>query len=308
MRSVQHARPCPFCGGATAKPAFPWGNRYGGIDFRYLRCSACATRFIDPVPGASLQAAIFAPRTYHAAFYEEVDHTEYGATAARIAARLPQSARVLDYGCGNGHLLTALAEAGLDPTGVEISEDAAANARKRTGHPVYAADSREWRRAPYDCIHLRDVIGHLSEPVATLNGLLGSLRPGGKLFVEGAIEANASLVGMAARTFASLKRVLSGAAVSSFPPFDLNFPTGASQRALFRRLKAPLVELEWQIHETGWPYRANGKLRNAIALAAIGASRLPLVGRHLGNRFSAVLQLAPLAERPRDHIALRPPQ
>ncbi len=281
-------RDCPFCGGPPAAPAFPYATHFAGSNYRFVRCGGCATRFIDPLPSAAALAKMYATGDYHDVFYDGEGQGAYQASAARLKAHLAPGAQVLDYGCGAGHLLRALAAAGLDASGAEFSAEAAANAAKRSGLTVYAPDDAGWR-APdrWDCIHLGDVIEHLPDPRATLTELTASLKPGGILSAEGPLEANRSLVHLAARTTGWIKRAM-GRGSGSFVPYHLVFATAASQRALFGTLAVPLGEVLWQLEETGWPYLRGGAMRNAIALAAIGLARLPLIGAGMGNRYIAL--------------------
>ena len=286
----QDRRACPFCGADASRPAPPYANRYADIEYRYWRCTACASHFIDPVPDAAQRAQLFDPARYHASFYETVAQERYRSLAGRLAGYLRQGSRVLDYGCGNGQLLAALVERGLAPVGVEVSQVAADNAAARSGCLVWPESDSRWRATQYDAVVMVDVIGHLADPAATLRTIAATLRPGGILCVEGTIEANPSLVGFVARSLAAAKRTRGHAEPAGFPPFDVNFATGPAQRALFHRLGVPLVEREWRIFETGWPYRRNGAVRNAVALAAIALSKLPPGRGRLGNKFFAVFE------------------
>ena len=285
---VASARDCPLCGGAAGRTAFPYASRFAADVFSYVACSRCGTRYIDPVPSSAVFEKIYAPGDYHDVFYDGDGQSAYGATAERLADHLPPEARVLDYGCGSGHLIEALRTQGLAASGGEFSVEAAANAASRCKAKVFDLSSSGWLEAgSWDCIHLGDVIEHLPDPVATVNTILGQLAPGGLLSVEGPLEANPSLVYGAAALFGWAKRQCS-ATVPEFPPYHLIFTSAKAQRDFFHRLAVPLREIHWDVQETGWPYRRNGALRNAIAQASIAISHLPLVGTGFGNRFHAL--------------------
>jgi SAM-dependent methyltransferase len=283
-------RSCPLCGGEAGGVAFPYATGYLGQRYHYFACAKCATRYIDPVPDEAAFAGMYAPGNYHDLFYDGEGQSEYAAGAARLAAWLPAGSRVLDYGCGAGHFVGALRAAGLDAAGAEHSAAAAANAAARTGATVFDLDSDDWRKnAPWDCIHLGDVLEHLPNPRATISDLVGLIRPGGLLSVEGPLEANASLVHGAVRLFGWVKHLRHPRNVDEFPPYHLLFTSAKAQRAFFLRNNPTLAELAWDVSETGWPYRRNGALRNAIALGAIALSKLPLGPKlQLGNRFRAL--------------------
>lgn len=229
---------------------------------------------------------MYAAGDYHEAYYDGDGPGAYAETAQRLAALLPPGARVLDYGCGSGHLVSALDQAGLAAEGAEFSRAVADHAAARTGRTVYDLTDPGWQRAdPWDCIHFGDVIEHLGEPHETLQRALTRLRPGGLLSVEGPLEANASVVNGAIALFAGAKRWLYPDRVPELAPYHLLFASAAGQRAMFSRLGAELQEVHWSVSETGWPYRHNGALRHLIALAASVAARL-IPG--WGNRFCAV--------------------
>lgn len=284
-------RSCPFCDGVAGAAAFPFASRYAGEVYAYRSCRTCGTRFIDPLPRADVFAQIYAPVSYHDQYYDGEGQGDYEATAALLAKHLPLGAKVLDYGCGAGHLITALRNHGFTPSGAEFSADAARNAAERTSCPVHDLSEPHWPyQESWDCVHFGDVIEHLPEPKVLLNTALERLRPGGYLSATGPLEANRSLVNGAAAIVGRAKRLYRPHTVAEFPPYHLLFTSAAAQRSLFSRLDTPLQEVVWKVSETGWPYRHNGALRNAVAIIAIGLSKLP--GARLGNRFHALYQKA----------------
>ena len=290
-------RNCPFCGSGAAGPAHPFESGFAGERFRYWRCAACGLVYIDPVPSAALFERMYESGDYHESFYGGEGQGDYDTTARRLAKHLPAGARVLDFGCGSGHLLAALKRHGLEPAGVEFSPGAANRAAARAGAEVFAIGDPGWRSAgPWDCIHFGDVIEHLPEPRETLASCLPLIRDGGLLSAEGPLEDNRSLVHWAARLFAGIKRRRDPSAVPQFPPYHLLFASARSQRAFFAGL-GPLEEELWRVAESGWPYLGNGAARDLIARAAIAIARAPLVGGGFGNRFVALYRVRSRGER-----------
>ena len=280
-------RTCPFCDGPAGAAAFPYASRFAGESYTYRACRDCGTRFIDPLPSDSVFARIYAPSEYHDEFYDdEAGQGDYATTAELLARHLPQGARVLDYGCGAGHLLTALRARSFEASGAEFSGDAARNAAARSGCIAHDLSDPAWPNGEsWDCIHFGDVIEHLTDPKAVLSAALGWLEPGGWLSATGPLEANPSLVNAAAAAVGGIKRMVKPGAIAEFPPYHLLFTSAAAQRDLFTRLGAPLTELVWEVEETGWPYRDNGAVRNIVALSAIAAAK---VMPGWGNRFRAL--------------------
>jgi SAM-dependent methyltransferase len=94
--------------------------------------------------------------------------------------------RVLDLGAGYGFWLAALAQAGYEAAGVELSAEAAAIARERSGAVVStgsADDPLPFPDASFAAVTLLDVIEHLPRYPAALAECARVLAPGGKLFV-----------------------------------------------------------------------------------------------------------------------------
>ena len=97
-----------------------------------------------------------------------------------------ESGPVLDLGAGYGFWLAALAQAGYEPAGVELSPVAAAQARERSGASVStgsADDPLPYDDASFAAVTMLDVIEHLPRYPTALLECARVLAPGGKLFV-----------------------------------------------------------------------------------------------------------------------------
>jgi 2-polyprenyl-3-methyl-5-hydroxy-6-metoxy-1,4-benzoquinol methylase len=95
--------------------------------------------------------------------------------------------RVLDIGAGYGFFLGALAAAGYEPFGLELSPQAAEIARQRPPGATVAVGSAEepfpFPDGHFQAITLLDVIEHLDRYPETLASCRRCLTPGGKLVV-----------------------------------------------------------------------------------------------------------------------------
>lgn len=104
-----------------------------------------------------------------------------------IARRIrpPAGARVLEVGCGSGHNLTMLSGFG-EVEAHELDPESRALSSSRWGSPVGGASLPELVGVPdasYDLIAILDVLEHVEDDVAALQGLARRLRPGGKILI-----------------------------------------------------------------------------------------------------------------------------
>jgi len=107
---------------------------------------------------------------------------------ANVASFLPKdkTAKILDYGCGQGHVLTYFKEQGYpNAVGIDISLSQVQIAHNRGVENSYVVDNPiEWLRRngeTYDFIGSFDVVEHIPKPdvVPTLTAIRDALKPGG---------------------------------------------------------------------------------------------------------------------------------
>ena len=99
-----------------------------------------------------------------------------------IGAHVPHG-RLLDVGCGPGLLLDEARRRGYDVFGLELSATAAAHARDVLGLPVREMPLEHLVSEEFDVIVLADVLEHLDDPLAALEGCRDLLAPDGVLCV-----------------------------------------------------------------------------------------------------------------------------
>ena len=105
---------------------------------------------------------------------------------------LDRQVRVLDCGCGMGHLMRALNQAGFKYlTGLDASEEMVAAARSLTGRPVLHADvvnlKDQASAGSFDVVIVSDLVHHLETMSQWLNLLAGCaqvLVPNGLLIIR----------------------------------------------------------------------------------------------------------------------------
>jgi 2-polyprenyl-3-methyl-5-hydroxy-6-metoxy-1,4-benzoquinol methylase len=91
--------------------------------------------------------------------------------------------RLLDVGCAYGPFLQAASEAGIDPTGVDVSRDAVTYIQRELGFSAHVGDIRTIGNAevagPFDIVTMWFVIEHFSDLDTVMERISGLVRPGG---------------------------------------------------------------------------------------------------------------------------------
>lgn len=172
---------CVLCGGVDRAPRFTKGG------WRFVRCRTCGLESLDPLPTRGELAA------HYDASYDDGAYAAFAAASdvrdaiARhrlgLVRPLAPAGPWLDVGASTGAFVGAAVAAGLDAEGVEVSDVAAAEARRR-GLAVHTAAVEDFdppRR--YAVVTAFDVVEHLLDPLPLLARVRGWLAPGGLLAV-----------------------------------------------------------------------------------------------------------------------------
>lgn len=197
---------CSLCGGALlpwlAMPIDPIKDQptpYASA----MRCDACDTGSIRPLPSAAEIAGFYALDSYYtqgASHIPEVAPTLLDRVLIKLAwqvdrgrqfdvaavrALLPDGGRVVDLGCGDGERVGELQAAGFAATGVE--PDPAARARgAAAGLDIRpgTAEQPPAELAGADLVVMSHSLEHCREPGRAVASAAALLRPGGHLYCE----------------------------------------------------------------------------------------------------------------------------
>jgi len=187
---------CPLCGSADKSELYPERLENAQADFDYLtesanhyrivRCRACGMVYSDPVFEPERIIELYRNSRIDEAVKDSLVPS-IRRNMARYVDRLVRvsgirSGRVLDVGCGCGHLVEAAALHGFEAHGVDPSAGAVEHARHVLGLTgVRCADySRSlFPEAYFDLVFFVHVIDHVSDPRRMLEDILYHLRPGG---------------------------------------------------------------------------------------------------------------------------------
>jgi trans-aconitate methyltransferase len=132
---------------------------------------------------------------------------EYGRELAALLDPKPGE-RILDLGCGTGHLTRSIADAGADVVGVDASAEMIERARREhPGLTFVEADARAFALAPaFDAIFSNAVLHWIVPPEAVAARVAAHLRPGGRFVAElggsGNVAAILAALGTASRELA----------------------------------------------------------------------------------------------------------
>jgi SAM-dependent methyltransferase len=188
---------CCICG---TEDAIPVGS---GEDFEYrsspdtfvaMRCRRCDLVYLSPRPTREELGRIYPPH-YHAFQFTAAKFGLAFRVRSRLEANrllsyakgLPEGARILDIGCGDGFHLDLLKRFG-DPSwqlvGVDVSEQAVSVARQR-GLTVYhgGIDSVGLPAASFDLILLIATIEHVDDPSGVFEAAARLLTPNGRVVI-----------------------------------------------------------------------------------------------------------------------------
>ena len=144
--------------------------------FGVVRCQRCTLVFVSPRLRPEALQRLYGDPTYHSGMYDGSRGAMFLQrrwTAGRLElaigelGRPADGVRLLEIGSGRGMFLAAARTAGFHVTGVELSEDASAHARKRYGVTVHTS---QLDAAPlegrFDVVCAWDTIEHVPDPVA----------------------------------------------------------------------------------------------------------------------------------------------
>lgn len=169
---------CHYCGAISNTVLLP------GAPVRLLKCECCSLVFAPQFVGLAEMVEFY--EDYYGnedLVFSPLNEKRIRAILARMEAKVGVG-RVLDVGCGAGHLLQAARSRGWDVRGIEISASALQHL-KSVGIPAFRGDllDAHFPADTFDLICLSEVIEHVLTPREWFAELGRILKPNGFLLL-----------------------------------------------------------------------------------------------------------------------------
>jgi SAM-dependent methyltransferase len=196
LRSLVHARCCLCETNLADAIAIGEDFEYESSADTYLvvRCRNCGLVYLSDRPSLVDLSRIYPPE-YHAFDFSRhrfglpyrVRSLLEAWRLLRYCGDLPDGARILDVGCGDGfhlRLLRKYGKPGWRLEGVDTNPRAV-RAAESAGLPIHEGlvQHLHLSRSSYDLVFLIQTLEHLDNPVLVLNEIRSLLRPGGRLVI-----------------------------------------------------------------------------------------------------------------------------
>jgi len=188
---------CCICKSHNAQPigvGVDYEYRTSDDEFSVVKCDSCELIYLNPRPDISEFERIY-PSNYHAFDFAEKDYGIVYRVRSRLEAKrllsfcadLPENARILDVGCGDGFHLKLLKQYGRKNwtlEGVDFDKRAARTAEK-TGLKIHLGSIEELNlpENSFDLAFMIQTIEHLEKPPEALKAVKKALKPGGKFII-----------------------------------------------------------------------------------------------------------------------------
>src|SRR5918911_3350685 len=254
---------CCICEHDDAEPVAvgeDFEYRSSADSFLAVRCRSCGLIYLNPRPTLDELPRIYPP-TYHAYNFSKNRFGIVYRARSEIEARrllrwchsLPDDARILDVGCGDGFhlsLLRAFGKPGWRLEGVEPSASAAQAARE-SGLTVHQGivQQLDLPRDSYDLVLLIQTVEHVDDPVGVLRAVRSLLRPGGRVVI---VTDNTDTIDF---------KIFQGRHWGGYHfPRHWNLFNRATLHGLARKVEMEVETLEWLLSPVNWVYSLHNLL------------------------------------------------
>lgn len=153
-----------------------------GVDLRVFQCGSCG--FVQLIQ--TLQDDYYDDYLMTATHSTTMQTYQREQVADFVGRFGLQGRRVVEIGCGDGHYLSLLTEAGAEVVGVEPSSPFRLRALERglRVHAGYVTEAEPAPEGPFEAVVARQVLEHVPDPLDFLLGVRASLADGGVGLIE----------------------------------------------------------------------------------------------------------------------------
>lgn len=292
------ATPCPACGGLARQPDLAY------LGTPYLRCPVCQTGVVATLPSAASLRGHY-EQDYPRRFPPDrvlAPRTKLFASILDRLQSLRPPGRLLDLGCGGGHLLVEAGQRDWRPLGTDLSHQACINAR-RAGAPAVQAETAAipFQDGSVEGVSLINVLDHVLDPLGTLREVHRVLVPGGHLVIR---VPNAAFHRPWIRLLTSLGPAVRWYGWDGYPILHVFAFTGGGLTRLVQRAGFHVLEVRnssFATEVTGPPQLGlRAVLRWLPGLIGAGAASLEILSRGrwlLGPSIELYGRKGPIVER-----------
>lgn len=168
--------------------------------------------------------------TWDSSLYDDRHSFVWRAGASLVEVLRPEAGeRILDLGCGTGHLTAKIAESGAVVIGLDSSVSMIAQARQNFPALRFVlSDARSFRfDEPFDAVFSNAALHWIQDAEAVVRSVAAALRPGGRFVLEMGVKGNIGRIQHA------IEDVLRGTGRSAASPWF--FPRAGEYAALLEK-------------------------------------------------------------------------
>jgi SAM-dependent methyltransferase len=201
----ENERLCGLCGASARRVHADFPGYRAGTTYTIYACASCGCSFADPMAvDGTIYEDIYRDAAQVPGYARYVDYAQLVAQAADPLTSLaneedvywavvealrerPQWQRVLEIGSGFGYLTYALSRSGFVARGIDLSEKAVGDARRRYGDLFEVSDVAALRQRTdfegWDALVCTELIEHVPALHEFIASAIPLLRPGGGLII-----------------------------------------------------------------------------------------------------------------------------
>ena len=185
---------CPFCVQGSLEYVFTNIDYISDKAFKIEKCPHCHVG-ITEFPAEDFDLSFYYPKEYYGKAsirFNSVIEFLIGLSRLSRARKINslmkgKTGKVLDIGCGRGHMLSELRKNGWDVEGIEFSDQSSVYARKVLNLPVRICSDMDYSKYPdnnFDVVTLWHCLEHIQGSRALLTTLQRILKKNGLLIIE----------------------------------------------------------------------------------------------------------------------------